>query len=85
MVLSNSDILIGQIRVCWIKKGNLDINHLEQKAIYLKLNLSIKSILIKFKKFSTVAIIFIKGYLHYRTITPQSVLSEEQIKNFFIS
>ena len=26
-----------------------------------------------------------KGYLHYKTITPQSVLSEAQVKNFFIS
>ena len=27
----------------------------------------------------------IKGYLHYETITPQNVLSEVQVKNFFIS
>ena len=28
---------------------------------------------------------FIKGYLSYKTITSQNVLSEAQIKNFFIS
>ena len=27
----------------------------------------------------------IKGYVHYKTITSQNVLSEAQIKNFFIS
>ena len=26
-----------------------------------------------------------KVYLHYKTVTPQSVLSEAQINNFFIS
>ena len=26
-----------------------------------------------------------KGYLRYKTITPQNVLSEAQAKNFFIS
>ena len=26
-----------------------------------------------------------EGYLHYKTITPQNVLSEAQVKNFFIS
>ena len=25
-----------------------------------------------------------KGYLHYKMITPQNVLSEAQVKNFFI-
>ena len=28
---------------------------------------------------------FTKGYLHYKMITCQNVLSETQIKNFFIS
>ena len=27
----------------------------------------------------------IKGYLYYKTITSQNVLSEAQVKNFFIS
>ena len=27
----------------------------------------------------------IKGYLHYKTITSQNVLSEAEVKNFFIS
>ena len=27
---------------------------------------------------------FVKGYLRYKTITPQRVLSEAQVKNFFI-
>ena len=26
----------------------------------------------------------VKGYLHYKTITPQSVLSEAQVKIFFM-
>ena len=29
--------------------------------------------------------ITIKGYLHYKTITSENVLSEAQVKNFFIS
>ena len=28
--------------------------------------------------------IFLKGYLHYKTITSQNVSSEAQVKNFFI-
>ena len=27
----------------------------------------------------------VKGYLRYKTITPQSVLSEAKVKDFFIS
>ena len=30
------------------------------------------------------ATISFKGYLHYKTITPQNVLSEGQVKIFFI-
>ena len=30
-------------------------------------------------------IALVKGYLRYKTITSQNVLSEAQIKNFFIS
>ena len=29
--------------------------------------------------------LFIKDYLHYKTITSQNVSSEAQVKNFFIS
>ena len=32
-----------------------------------------------------LCILTIKGYLHYKMITPQNVLSEAQVKNFFIS
>ena len=32
-----------------------------------------------------LCILTIKGYLHYEMITPQNVLSEAQVKNFFIS
>ena len=28
---------------------------------------------------------YIKGYLHYKTITSQNMSSEAQIKNFFVS
>ena len=31
------------------------------------------------------SILFLKGYLQYKTITSQNVSSEIQIKNFFIS
>ena len=34
---------------------------------------------------TTMMVICIKGYLRYKTLTPQNVLSDPQVKNFFIS
>ena len=34
---------------------------------------------------TTTMVICIKGYLRYKTITPQNVLSDAQVRNFFIS
>ena len=31
------------------------------------------------------SLLLLEGYLHYKTITFQNVLSEAQVKNFFIS
>ena len=33
----------------------------------------------------TTIVFMLKVYLHYKMITPQNVLSEAQVKNFFIS